>query len=155
MINKRDFLEKQLAHYYDWILRDKNQSVTTRCWCITIWMASVAWIVAMSDKIHLNFVCLVIIIDLPVFLFWLLDAFQNSFIDINEQYARKIEAILISDELESMSLGEHLLMSNHNNTVISLKIKSFFVSLFLRETVSFVYLVLFLVSTLLIVFISN
>jgi hypothetical protein len=152
MIDKRDFLEKRLTQYYNWILRDKNQSVTTRNWCLTIWVASVAWV--MSDNVRLNSLPSVFIIYLPILLFWMLDSFQNSFIELNEQCAKQIEEILTLDNLDNVKLHEHLPIYSHNNTSFSDKIRAFISSLFFKETVAFLYLILLGASTVLIVFSS-
>jgi hypothetical protein len=150
MIDKRDFLERRLTQYYNWILRDKTQSVTTRNWCLTIWVASVAWV--LSNNISLISWHSALIIYLPVLLFWMLDSFQNSFIDLNEQCAKQIEEILTLDNLDNVNLQKHLPIYNHDNTPFSDKIRAFISSLFFKETVSFVYLILLAASTVLIFF---
>jgi hypothetical protein len=152
MIDKRDFLERRLAQYYNWILRDKNQSVTTRNWCITIWVVSVACVFLNSDR--LNSIPSAFLIYLPILLFWMLDSFQNSFITLNEQCAKQIEEILTLESLENVKLHEHLPIYNHDNTQFFDKIKAFISSLFFKETVAFVYLILLGASTILIVFSS-
>jgi|GEM_PF-3149620 len=147
-MNKLDLLEKQLDYYYTWIIRDKNRSLTTRSWCLTLWIVNVVLII--SNKIALHSLSLSILICLPVFLFWLLDGFHNTFIDLNEQKAMKIENLLLSNKNEPTDLQEYMLISGHINTPFFLKIQLFLTSLFLRETVSLFYFILFVVSLFLI-----
>lgn len=153
-MDKRDFLEKQLNNYYSWIISDKSQSVTTRSWCITVWSFSVALLIT-SDKVNLSHLHVAIIIYLPVLLFWLLDGFQNSFIDSNEQHAKTIEEMLVSEDLEKIDLSEHLLISSHINMKFFSKVKSLLSALFLRETVFVFYLMLFVASLVLAILEAN
>ncbi|MFB2974934.1 hypothetical protein [Microseira sp. BLCC-F43] len=146
-MEKRDLLEKQLDHYYSWILSDKKQSVTTRSWCATVWIATVALVT--SDKVDLSPLRFTIIIHLPILLFWILDGFQNTFINLNEQEAKRIEEALVSDKMENIDLREHLLMSSHANTPFATKVSALFTSLFLQETLFLFYLVLVAASVIL------
>lgn len=144
VMDKRDLLTRQLEQYYNWIISDKNQSVTTRCWCVTVWIATVAFV--SSNKVHLDSLGFTIIIHLPVLLFWILDGFQNSFITLNEQQAQRIEEALALDNVENVDLLKHLLMSSHNNTSFFSKVRVLFSCLFLQETIFFFYLILLIAS---------
>ena len=148
-MDKRNFLEKQLAHYYYWIISDKNRSLTTRSWCITLWVVTVVFLI--SNQLHLSILYFGITIILPVLLFWLLDAFQNSFIELNEQQAIKIEQMLTLNQNEDVDWQESLLMTRHAQTPFFVKIRSLLISLFIRETVSFFYLILLIISVVLVI----
>lgn len=148
-MDRRDFLERQLNHYYSWIISDKNRSITTRSWCITLWVVTVALVI--SSQVPLSPLYSTIVIILPVLLFWLLDGFHNSFIDLNEQQAMKIERMLMSNSIEDVDWSESLLMTSHTKTPFSDKVKSLLISLFLRETVSFFYLILLVASVILVI----
>ncbi|MEQ9370975.1 MAG: hypothetical protein RIG63_18395 [Coleofasciculus chthonoplastes F3-SA18-01] len=148
MMEKRESMQKQLDHYYSWILNDKRQSVMTRCWCVTVWTAMVVLITL--SQLNLSPWRFIIIINLPVFLFWMLDGFQNSFTNLNEQHAMSIEQALVSDKLEGFELGEHLLISSHNHTPFFFKVRAFLASIFLQETLFLFYLMLFLASVVLV-----
>jgi hypothetical protein len=148
-VDKRNFLEKQLAHYYYWIISDKNRSLTTRSWCITLWVVTVVFLI--SNQLHLSILYFGITIILPVLLFWLLDAFQNSFIELNEQQAIKIEQMLTLNQNEDVDWQESLLMTRHAQTPFFVKIRSLLISLFIRETVSFFYLILLIISVVLVI----
>lgn len=148
-MDKRNFLEKQLAHYYHWIISDKNRSLTTRSWCITLWVVTVVFLI--SNQLHLSILYFGITIILPVLLFWLLDAFHNSFIELNEQQAIKIEQMLTLNQNEDVDWQESLLMTRHAQTPFFVKIRSLLISLFIRETVSFFYLILLIISVVLVI----
>jgi hypothetical protein len=152
-VDKRNFLEKQLAHYYYWIISDKNRSLTTRSWCITLWVVTVVLLI--SNQLNVSLFYFGITLILPVLLFWLLDGFQNSFIEINEQQAIKIEQMLTSNQYENIDWQESLLMTRHAQTPFLLKVRSLLVSLFLRETVSFFYLILLIISVVLVISLEN
>jgi hypothetical protein len=152
-MDKRDFLEKQLNHYYSWIISDKSRSVTIRSWSITVWIFSMALLLTL-EKVNLSLLSLVIIY-LPLFLFWILDGFQNSFIESNERQAKRIEQMLVSEDLEKVDLSEYLLISSHINRKFFSKVKSLLAALFLRETVFVFYFILFVASLVLVILEAN
>ena len=149
-MDKRDFLEKQLNHYYSWIISDKSQSVATRSCCIAVWLFSIALLVS-SDKINQSPLRIAVIIYLPILLFWLLDGFQNSFIETNEQNAKIIEEMLISQDLPNVDLSQYLLMSSHINRKFLPKLKSLLNALFFLETIFIFYFGLLIASSVLVI----
>lgn len=149
-MDKKKFLEQQLDYYYSWIISDKSRSVAIRSWSIAVWLFSIALLLTI-EPISQSIFNLLIIVYLPTLLFWLLDGFQNSFIESNEDQARMIEKILVSEEFEGVLLEAYLPISSHLEKTLSAKIKSLLTALFLRETVFIFYFLLLAASSVFII----
>ena len=77
VMDKSKIANEQLKFLYEEIRNDLDNSKKIRNWCVTVWMASLAAI--SYEKIELVDSQLMIFPFVPILLFWLLDAFQNTF----------------------------------------------------------------------------
>lgn len=146
-MDKKAAAENLLAKLYDEIWRNREASTKIRNWCITVWMASLAFV--LSPKSSLNPSQAHLFPLMPVLVFWILDALQHSFVEIHFQTARNIELALAREDTSSLDEEECYFHLNFEMISFGAKLKAFGKAMFVRETVAVFYLIL-LLSTVMI-----
>ena len=141
-MDKKTSAEHLLSKLYESIDRDKETSAKIRNWCITVWLGSLAFV--LSPKFSLSPLQSKIFPFFPIMVFWVLDAFQNSFIYIHGATARKIESALANDEINELEPNELYFLISYDRIQFSMKLKSFVRALVAKETVAFFYIILLL-----------
>lgn len=140
----REVLHKQLDVFYASIFHDQEHSLTIRKWCITIWVAVLAAIA--TGKLHVDITKALFLAIVPVVMFWILDAFKHSFIDINWTRVMELEVLAAGSSPMDDMTTELFFASGRTKTPYKQKIWSFLKALFTKETVIIFYLLLFLGS---------
>ncbi len=139
-MNKSDMAYRMLDILHSSAERNHEASFRIRGWCITVWMASLAFI--MSSDFSLSETQKTVFPFLPIALFWLLDGFQNTFKLVHGRTAGRVEEAIATENLEQLDMKNLLYYSSYPQIPYSEKVRAFFAALFTLETVVFFYIVL-------------
>ena len=145
-MDKNERANHLLEKMYEEIRINDENSKKIRNWCITVWMASLAAIaygkmdISPSQQNLFPFI--------PVLLFWLLDSFQNTFASLNVLRVLELEKDIADGGIEKYKNIELFYFNGYMNISLTKKMKVFVYAMVAKETVTFFYLLLFLVTLL-------
>ena len=141
-------MEQQAQRYLDSVYAEirnhLDDSIKSRNWCVTVWMAALAAVA--YGKIELNQYQKIILPLAPIFLFWVVEAFHHTFAVLHIRLAEKVERALAEDNLESVQNSELYLIIAFRQYSAGRKLNALIKSLFVRESVIFFYLLLTLIT---------
>ena len=141
---KRDVAEKRLVHLYEHTRFDMAHSISIRNWCITVTLGMVA--VITMQRVNLEPIQARLLVILPVFLFWVLDSFQHTFISLNKKRTKLLEHALANDEEERFNDEFFYLFRGLDRISFWTKLRTFLRVVMLSETVILFYVLLIIGS---------
>jgi hypothetical protein len=137
-MNSLDIAQKQLDNFYTMILSNRQIQLAVRKWFITIWVALIGAVITKQiSRSSLSFLFLVM---LAIVLFWWLEAIQLTFIVLDERKAKRIEEYLVSFRSNQNLPIDAFYVSSYGNDSYFAKIREYFKSFFLRESVCLFYI---------------
>ena len=138
MIEKQS-LQWVIEQHYRSIDRHYNQRVTTKSWCLTVWLGTV--LASGFDHFEPNIG--IAYTFLPIILFWLLEAFQASHMKILELRVTELEKLWTNGESKIKNRSDILFYGSHQFQSSKIKLNLFGFALFKMETVISFYFLLF------------
>lgn len=146
----RDRIQWVIEQHYRTIDRHYNQRVTTKSWCLTVWIISMLF--AGSNKIILlNYEGLILTI-LPVIMFWIIEGMQASHMKIMELRVAELEKLWLTDKSEINNHADLLFYGSHQYQSAKIKFNLFVYALFKMETVFSFYLLLAIINAIVVLF---
>lgn len=148
MIEKHH-LQWVIEQHYRTIDRHYNQRITTKSWCLTLWLIALGF-TAINETMLLNWQGLVLTL-LPVLMFWILEATQASHMKIMELRVAELEKLWLTDQSQIKKPQDLLFYGSHQYQSSKVKLNMFFFALFKMETVFSFYLLLAVLDVIAIV----
>ena len=145
-MDKQVLATSLLEKIYEEVRINDEYSKKIRNWCITVWMGAIALVA--YGKIDLNNLQKILFPFIPVLVFWVLDAFQNTFASLNARMALKLEKALANEGIDQIETEDLFYMSAYKKLTLREKIRTFLWCMVAKETVTFFYAVLIVVTFL-------
>ena len=133
-----------LDSVYSEIRNHLDDSMKSRNWCVTVWMAALAAVA--YGKIELNEYQKIILPLAPIFVFWIVEAFHHTFAVLHIRLAERVETALAENKLNTLKKNELFLIIAFRQYSAGRKIDALIKSLFVRESVIFFYLLLTIIT---------
>ncbi len=146
----RQRLQWVIEQHYHTIDRHYNQRVTTKSWCLTVWIASMLF-ASSSHMISLHYEGVVLTI-LPVVMFWIIEGMQASHMKIVELRVVELEKLWLTEKSEIKKTTDLLFYGSHQYQSARIKFNIFVYALFKMETVFSFYLLLAIVDAIVVLF---
>ncbi|MFQ5676218.1 MAG: hypothetical protein ACE5G1_10005 [bacterium] len=145
MIDK-DRVQWVIEQHYRSIDRHYNQRVTTKSWCLTVWILVLIFI-GINRTILLNYQGMILTM-LPVVMFWIIEGMQASHMKIMELRVAELEKLWAANESQVKNSTELLFYGSHQYQSSRIKFNLFVYALFKMETVFSFYLLLAILNSL-------
>lgn len=146
----RDRIQWVIEQHYRTIDRHYNQRITTKSWCLTVWI--IAMIFTGYNKIILLNYEGVILTILPVIMFWIIEGMQASHMKIMELRVAELEKLWLTDKSEIKNPTDLLFYGSHQYQSAKIKFNLFVYALFKMETVFSFYLLLAIIDAIVVLF---
>lgn len=146
----RDRIQWVIEQHYRTIDRHYNQRVTTKSWCLTVWIISIIF-TGYNKIILLNYEGVILTI-LPVILFWIIEGMQASHMKIMELRVAELEKLWLTDKSAIENPTDLLFYGSHQYQSAKIKFNLFVYALFKMETVFSFYLLLAIIDAIVVLF---
>ncbi len=141
---EKNRLEWVIEQHYKTIDRHYNHRITTKNWCLTLWIGLLI-VIASGRVVTFNFHGIVLSL-LPLFLFWVIEAFQASHMKIMELRVAELEKLWAQQESKIKKPTDLLFYGSHQYQSSRIKFNMFMYALFKMETVYAFYLLLVVIN---------
>ncbi len=136
---ERNRLEWVIDQHYRTIDRHYNQRVTTKSWCLTVWLFTLLFV---SAKFAVLNIPAVILTSLPILGFWVIEGMQASHMKIMELRVAELERLWTSNTSKIKNPSDLLFYGSHQYQSARIKLDMLIHALFRMETVFAFYLLL-------------
>ena len=136
-MDAREVLVQQLEQYYKEIRQKRRARYTIRNWCITIWVAVL--IAIGTEKIITDETKAMILVFLPILMFWILEVFQQSFVVLDENRTEVLERILSQTEILFPLSIEYFYNAGYTRIPYKSKVRISMSIMFTSETIIIFY----------------
>ncbi|MFQ5751624.1 MAG: hypothetical protein ACE5HI_06455 [bacterium] len=137
---EKDRLEWVIDQHYRTIDRHYNQRITTKSWCLTVWLALLI-IVGSGKFITFNLQGLILTL-LPILIFWVIEGMQASHMKIMELRVAELEKLWATNVSKIKNPTDLLFYGSHQYQSSKIKFNLFIFALFKMETVFAFYFLL-------------
>jgi len=152
---KRQTLREQLEYLHRLDEINLKNRFAIKNWCIVVWLGVI--VILLKEKslsMQASAIEPALIIFLPVFLFWFLEAVYGGQNTIYRKQIRDFEQKINTESLASYKTGDLFARSHYEEKVgLCQKLLSFFCATFSKGTLTHFYLAMLIASTLVVYFI--
>jgi len=146
---EKNHLQWVIEQHYRTIDRHYNQRITTKSWCLTLWIIAVGF-TASNEMLLLNWQGIILTL-LPVLMFWTIEGMQASHMKIMELRVAELEKLWLTDQSQIKKPQDLLFYGSHQYQSSKVKLNMFVFALFKMETVFSFYLLLAVIDVIVIV----
>ena len=134
-----------------WHYRDMRSSI--KKWCVTVWLATVVAI--STDDLALPLYGAGALLFVPLLSFWTLEGIYGAIDRLQAKHISDLEERLAREDFEYDVPSDVLFVSRNQSSTLREKAKLFVLAFFFSETVSAIYILLIVASTLFLWYFSS